>query len=334
MEDLKLPGGFVTHFFVMLSTLMALSFCSSDTLAWEGPAQSPGASLSSFFHPATYVAGTLSGTTGETAIQDSHFRGNIVAVNNKKDTLQIIARQKRLQVGQEMGLAGTDQKIPGQLWSMDLGPSYSHRLEGGDSVGFMSSVGSASNIPFHSYREVSLQATGTYLLHTDALHSWVFLLSYNNNGSFAPGIPFPFAAYVSVNPANHTVICYGIPSFIAWKPSEDWSLKMLYILPVTTQAEITYQFLKPFKAHLGFDYAPQIWFRADREDVRRRLFFDQKKASLGVKAVFNDRLYFDLTGSHAYGRRIYESRRYLDRKTPKTNLAPSFQVESELAYRF
>ena len=72
------------------------------------------------------------------------------------------------------------------------------------------SVGSASDVPFHSIHETIFSAAARYEIPSKERNSWVFLLNYSNNRTFLNNVPLPGVALPmrrkkprAVRPAAH-----------------------------------------------------------------------------------------------------------------------------------
>jgi hypothetical protein len=319
---------------LFLVLMFSLLFVSALSWGWDGPPQEPGAVVAGLFRPTNFLDGSLQGVLGNTPLTDSRFRANYVLLKGDRDTVQANARIQRFHLGEDLPLAGSPVPVPHNLWTMDAGLGYMHRLESGGDLGLNVSGGSNSDRPFNSRHELNLSVTGLYRLPVDPLHAWIFSLSYAVARSFAGGRPFPGIAYFVRNPDANIQMLIGIPTLIAWQPTADWNFRLLYIFPTHMSAEASYRFYSSFKAHVGFDWLSQAWLRADRPDPGNRLIFDQKKATAGVRFPIGEDFMLDLFGGYAFDQKIFEARSIFAHNVTKTDLAPGTFLEAEVGYRF
>ena len=301
---------------------------------WDGPAPLPGGGVATLFGPTSFVDGSVQGVLGDTPLNDTRLRGNYVLFQKDKETVQVNARLQRFHLGEDIPLTGSPQPVPDDLWMVDFGASYRHKLDASGDWGVIVEGGSNSDHPFHSIHEVVFQLTGTYRLPVDRRHAWLFFLNYSTARSFAPGIPLPGVAYLSIDPGTRTQILYGLPFFAAWQPTDDWNLSLLYLIPTVIRTKISYRFYGPLKVRVGFDWHPQSWLRADRPDTNRRLIFDQKKATAGLKCPIGEDLVLDLDAGFAFDQKFFEAKSLLSRGVTKTALSDGAFVRAEIAYRF
>jgi hypothetical protein len=312
---------------------LTIGLSSATALAWDGPPQTLGAALGNLIRPTSYVDGNIFGLFGNTPYSDSRFRLNIVAFDDDKNTVQLNGLGQRFHLDEDLPLGGTNSTVPRDLWTTNVGATYSHKLEHGD-WGAIVSVGSASDLPFHSLQEDTISVTGTYRHEVDPLHSWIFFLNYATNRAFAPNVPLPGVAYLVVNPDAHTVISWGLPFFIAWQPDKDWSFHALYFIPTLISTQVEYQFHEPLKLHLGFDWMPQTWLPANRPTDTDRLILDQMKLSLGLKSPLGQDAYFDLITGFAFDQQIFEAESLFSSGVTKTSISAAAFVQGEIAYKF
>src|SRR5258708_1637841 len=98
-------------------------------------------------------------------------------------------------------LPDTGQPFPEHLWNVVGGATYRHLFEDDSMIGGSLSVGSASDQPFHSSRELVGSLTAFYRLALEGRDSWLFFLSYSNNRDYANSVPIPGIEYL-YNPSR------------------------------------------------------------------------------------------------------------------------------------
>ena len=53
--------------------------------------------------------------------------------------------------------------------------------------------------------------------------------------------------------------------------------------PDHVSSEVSYRLVGPVRTYAGFDWGQETWLRADRDDNSDRLFYDEKKWSMGFR---------------------------------------------------
>lgn len=317
---------------------VALILSGFNAQAWDGPASAPGAGLAGLFRPETYIGGSFEQTGGAETITDSRFRANAVVSGGPptmaNELWQVNARYALLQVPSEISLPKSARKVPHELTNVQFGGTYDRNLPDGDNVGAILSVGSESDVAFQSIHEMVFQATGSYRVKSDELHSWIFLLNYSSNRSFAPNIPLPGVAYVAVYPEKRLVVSYGMPFFVSWKMTENLALRFIYFIPYNMNLDLTYGISRAVKVHAGFDWLSQAWLRANRETLADRIIFDRKHVDAGVKVSLGESYYMDTRAGLAFDQRFFEAQSILARDVAERYLPASAFVAVELARKF
>lgn len=322
---------------LFLVLIFSSLFVSALSWGWDGPSLEPDEFLLSMvglFRPTNFLDGSFQDVLGNTPLTDSRFRANYVLLKGDRDTVQANARVQRFHLGEDLPLAGSPDPVPHDLWTIDAGLGYMHRLDSGGDLGLNVGGGSSSDRPFYSRREINTSVRGIYRLPVDELHAWIFSLRFSVAESFAGGRPFPGIAYSIRDPKAHFQMLIGLPSLLDWEPTPDWNLRLFYMFPTHIRSELSYRFYSSLKAHLGFDWLSQAWLRADRPDPGNRLIFDQKKATAGIKFPLGEAFMLDLFGGYAYDQKIFEARSIRSAGVTKTDLSPATFLEAEVGYRF
>jgi len=224
--------------------------------------------------------------------------------------------------------------IPRDLWNVETGADFRRALADRRGWGVSASVGSASDEPYHSLHETTLKATGNYHIPSGRDNSWLFFLAYSNNRHFANNVPFPGAAYLVRAPEHGLDAVIGLPFFaVRYRPAPRWSGKLAVFGPDNVSAELAYQLPAAVETYAGFDWNQREWLRADRPDNSQRLFFDEKRWSLGLRCPLRQGLRMDLSGGYEFGRRLYESTRARSSGLPEADLDPAWTIGAKLSLR-
>ena len=161
--------------------------------------------------------------------------------------------------------------------------------------------------------------------------SWLFFLAYSNNRHFANNVPFPGAAYLVRAPEHGLDAVIGLPFFaVRYRPAPRWSGKLAVFGPDNVSAEWACLALKPAQAYAGFDWNQREWLRAHREDNKQRLFYDEKKWTLGTRFPLPWKVRMDLAGAYEFNRRIYEDSRARSSGVPAVDFKPAWSFQAKV----
>lgn len=198
--------------------------------------------------------------------------------------------------------------------------SLRHRLKD-DKFWFSSlSYGSASDRPFKDSRDNTL--TINYIQKVNS--KWFIAANYSNNRTFLNNIPLPGFIYVKEMSREKSLVI-GFPFvFILTPLAEHWSLRYLGFIPWTHRLRFLYTKAPFIKPYIGFEQAPQNYFRAGREDADDRFFWFERKIVTGIEGGLNRSLKFDLGGGLAFDRQFFEARNFSQSK--------DFLINAENAY--
>ncbi|MEI8348416.1 MAG: hypothetical protein WCG27_13185 [Pseudomonadota bacterium] len=223
--------------------------------------------------------------------------------------------------------------IPRNLYHADGTISYT-RFKGRDNWGVSVTGGSSSNKPFYSIKETDLQSTAIYRHYIDDKRTIIFLLNYSNNRAFLNNIPIPGVLYATEFTSKFGG-AFGIPILYLWaRPIDNMMINLLLLPPYLLQVRASYAFAGPWQVYSFFNMFPKSYFVAERTDRWQRLFFDEKKVSLGVKGPVNDWMALDLSAGYAFDRRFFLGNRYTDRDKNPREMSHNLFFSAEAKFTF
>jgi len=269
------------------------------------------------------------------AILENHVRGSFLAHKTSSGAWSIQQSAGWFHLSGTPLISPTGPAVPRDLWDIETGARYRHRLGERREWGLSASVGSASDDPFHSINETTFRVTGTYRIPSRRSNSWLFFLAYSNNRHFANRVPLPGAAYLLHAPDQGLDAVVGLP-FLAlnYRPTPDWSGRLRIFGPDNISAEWGYLGWKPLETYSGYDWSQRQWLRAGRADNSQRLFFDEKKWSLGVRFPVGHELHADLAALYEFDRRFYESVRAVHGGIPEADLNATWSFQAKLSAKW
>jgi len=231
-------------------------------------------------------------------------------------------------------LPDTGGKFPATLWDTRVGTLYRQRFDNGWTGGGAVSLGSASDRPFASSKEMELQATVFTRIPDGGKNAWLLLLSYSNNREFMNNIPLPSLGYW-FEPTESYRIILGIPFvMLEIKPVKNLTLEFFYLPVRTVHAGVSYRIAGPFKIYTAFDWRHESWFRSDRTDDDYRLFYYEKRGTAGVEWELAKGMTLDLSGGYSFDRFYFEGKDYGDRGRNRLDVNNGPFASVRLGYRF
>jgi hypothetical protein len=222
------------------------------------------------------------------------------------DALRLTAGVRNSLFSTDAVLPDTGRPFPSNLWNVNLGLSYNHRFDNGWTGGLLTSLGSASDQPFHSIHEMSVGLGGflTVSARNDR-DAWMFSLLYSSAGTL--NFPIPGVAYVW-NPSDDLRVSIGLPLSVMWRPVEDLTLNVSYFPLTNARALATYRLANPVRVYGGYEFLNEAYFLADRVNTQDRFFGFEQRLLGGVRWDVWRHAVLDLNAGYAFDRHYGEGR--------------------------
>lgn len=235
-----------------------------------------------------------------------YFQGAVPVYTSGPNTFVLTGHYDETRVHTNAILPTTMQAFPTQLISAALGVNYFRQLDNGRVAGVVLDVGSASDKPFNSGREILASGTAFLLTPRDENSSWFVGVNASTNSQVLYGIPIPGGGYF-YHPSENLQAIVGFPfSVVSWKPAPDWQLQYVYAFLTTMHARAVYQPTQQWQAYAGFDWTNENWRRAERVDENAHFFYYEKKLSTGFVWWFRPKVGLELSGGYAFDRYFSE----------------------------
>ncbi len=251
--------------------------------------------------------------------QDASVGGNVY--EDGQDTLVAFIDARSVLFHTDAFLKDSQRPFPNQLWELVAGLSYSRRTEDDWIVGGGVSVGSPSDRPFHSCREIVPSMNG--FLRMPAARegdAWLFSVSWVPVSLIR--FPLPGVAY-EWNPTEQLQVAAGVPFSIVWKPTDRFRFDVGWMPPFQTRAQATYRLFDHVDVFAGFESINEAYLLADRVDRRDFFYSYEKRLPAGVRFRFGDHCLLDLSGGYLFDRIYFTSRSFTDESRDRLHVAPS-----------
>jgi len=197
-------------------------------------------------------------------------------------------------------LPDSGQLFPKSLWEVSLGIGYLHRFDNGWSAGILPRIGTISDKPFESTRELNLSAIA--FVRAPAFYEgdfWNFTLFYFPNSQVP--FPIPGVAY-EWNPNPDLRINIGLPFNVRWRFAPDWQFDFGYRPLTQITSRLSWEPRPGFKPYAGFDWDNEGYYLVGRPNRRDLFFLQEKRLTGGVRFDLSQRLTLDLSGGYAFDR--------------------------------
>ena len=232
-------------------------------------------------------------------------------------------------------LPSTQQPFPSDLWNIGLGTGYRHLFDNGWISGGSVSVGSASDQPFHSIREMTVSTTGFTRMPSGDRNAWVFGAAMSSNSQVLPYIPIPFAAYL-YNPNKDFQAMIGFPfANMVYRPVENLTLMMSYALLTNFHVRATYQIAKSWSVYTALDFDNENYWLANRPATDQRFFYYNDRLSAGSQVVFSRNVLLQFSAGYIFDRYYFESSSATSNTDfNRVNIEPGAFIQAHVQVRF
>lgn len=235
-----------------------------------------------------------------------YFQGAVPVYSKGPDTWLLTAHLDATKVNTNAILPTTMQAFPTQLFNVAFGANYFHQFEGGKVGGIIFDVGTASDKPFESGRDILASGTGFLLTPRDDVSSWFVGVHASTNSQVLYGIPIPGGG-LYYHPSEDFQAIVGFPfSLFSWNVTRDWQLQYVYAFLTTMHARAVYQPTNDWQIYAGFDWTNENWRRAERVDERAHFFYYEKKLATGFLWWFRPNVGLEISGGYAFDRYFTE----------------------------
>jgi len=228
-------------------------------------------------------------------------------------------------------LPGARRRFPRRLYNAQVGASFVWPLPPG---AYNVTIGSASDRPFDSNDEVTVDATWLIGCPTGEDSWWAVFLNWQNNRDYLNRCLVPGFVW-GHQEGEWLTLALGFPAnALAWRPSDRLELAASYVFPRSVYTEVRYRLWKGLKIYAGFDWTSQRYFLHDRLRSRDRLWYLEKRLSVGLRWHVSENLFFDAAGGYAFDRLWFEGETYEDRGLNRLNIADGAFLSFQFGARF
>lgn len=210
----------------------------------------------------------------------------------------------RLDIGGSAMLPDSNVVLPDQLWKIQAGTIHMRQLDNGWRIGAMLSVGSASDEPFASIKEMTAMAVGFVNVPSGERNAWNFSLLY----APASQLPFPIpgVAY-DWHASDEVQVKIGVPFSVQYRPTEQTTLTATY-MPLTNVRLFARQKMgAAWQVYAGYEVTNDTYFLAERINPDDRLYLFDQRLRMGLERKLLLGLNADVSAAYVFDREIFQA---------------------------
>ena len=200
-------------------------------------------------------------------------------------------------------LPDTGQAFPENLWDVSLGLRYARQLNDGWMAGGGLSIGSASDHPFATIREMNVGMNAMLRMPQGEHNAWIFSLMYSPTSE----LPFPVPGVAfNYNPSPQFHANIGLPFLVTWRPTDEWQFQASYMLIRTIHLKGLYRITDRFSAFAAYDWSNENYMLLDRPEANDRFFLYDQRVSLGLQALLARHWTAAVSAGYVFDRFMFE----------------------------
>lgn len=253
------------------------------------------------------------------SITENNLRLSIPVYKSDTQTVSTSLSNSLLHLDKGVTLS-SGLKLPSDFYRSEVGLQYTRRMEGQKSYGFQGNFGYTGD-EFNSETQ-SYSFNANYSYPGSKGGHWVLMLIFSNNNPLGDGVPIPGFFYIHRTPTFTGV--FGLPVMsMQWTPVNPWSFSLSALGPVI-RSEASYGTIDETQYFLGLSWNQQRYMLSERKEEDDRLTFEEKRAELGLRRPFGDKVYAELKVGYAFDRSIYMGEKLFDKAGGEAGLGNSW----------
>jgi hypothetical protein len=284
------------------------------------------------YNAAYYPTRPVSGQNTDLSLFRQNLSLGVPVWRDGTDTLLLTGGVRNTIFSTDARLPDSGRPFPDALWNVTAGLQYLHKFENGWTAGGGFSVGSASDKPFNSLREMIANVNAFVRIPTfnerDAVLLGVF---YSPAGNL--NFPVPALAYIW-NPTERFRMSIGLPFSITWRPTDDLTFAMSYVPVVNLNARVTYRVVEDVFVYGAFEWLNEAYFLAGRADRQDRFLVFEKRLVGGVRWDFWKHGALEVNAGYAFDRDFGVSRNTISNLRDRVDVSPGAFLGASFRLRF
>ena len=241
-----------------------------------------------------------------------------------------IGKFQRMELDTAAILPDSNRPAPTQLWNFAAGTMNIRKFSGDRTAGAMVLVGSASDHPFATGREITVTALGFY--HTPARNprdSWNFSVFYSPVGQIP--YPLPGVAYVW-RPNPYFTANIGLPMSFSYRPTDTLSITASYTPLTTFNLLVRQQLGYKFGLYGGYQVTNNGYFLSERTTYGERFYVFDQRVGIGIDRPLGRGFIIDLSGAYLFDRQLFQATTFAGERTDQINIDPGVGLTLNLMW--
>lgn len=302
----------------------------SDNRPGMGLGMGDGGNRSPFRMSATWLpARTLKNSPGEFAMDSELVSLGFPLQIDERGIWLGLAGVERLGIGTSAFFPQTGLALPDELWDIEFGVMRIEELGDGWRGGGMARVGSPSDRPFDSLRDMTVTLLAFVTIPSGERDAWNLSLFYSPTGQIV--FPIPGVAYVW-RPSDSFQMNIGIPFSFEYRPTEEWLISASY-RPLTNVECMARRSLGwNWSVYASYRTVNETYWLSERTDDRERTYFYDQRLSLGLQRSLGPQWQLDFAASYVFDRQIFQAEKFSGTRNGELDIDPGLGATLSLSW--
>ncbi len=254
--------------------------------------------------------------------------------HNDHEAWYVLGGNKTTRFNSDIVLPDTGRELPSAFYEPYAGLAYRRKLENDWIFSGVFEVGSASDKPFDTWEEYTVDFTTTLQTPIENGKAWLFFLNFSANREFAPGVPLPGFAYYW-KPDETFITVAGLPfTMIFWHPVKPVTLQASWFPVRNVDTTLSLYFGKDTALYTGFYWQNDQFLLSGRNRDEDRLDYYRKEIRLGLRHDFNEAISIDTYAGYQFDRFLFEGEDWDDRGYNRVELGESPVFAINTSWKF
>lgn len=226
---------------------------------------------------------------------------------------------EHLELGGSAILPDSLQPLPDELWQISLGTMHRLELDNGWQVGSLFTIGTASDVPFGSWRDMTLTAVGFVEVPASDRDAWSFSLFYSTTSQLP--FPLPGVAYVW-RPSENFTANIGVPFSLWYQPTETLTFTASYRPLTNFSVRATQSIAAYWKLYTTYQIVNETYWLDERQVNNERLYLFDQRVAIGLERELPFGFSLDLSAAYLFDRRLFQAESFSDERRDVLNIEP------------
>jgi Domain of unknown function (DUF6268) len=219
--------------------------------------------------------------------------------------------------------------VPEHLWKILGGVMNFRDLDNGWKTATILKVGSVSDQPFASIRDMTVTVIGSLEIPFRERDAWNFSLYYSPTSQLP--FPLPGLAYVW-RPSDQLRANIGIPFSWQYQPTETFSVVGSYFPITDVNLMARQQLSENWTVYGGYQIVNDAYWLNERLDDNERLYLFDQRLTIGLQRKLVLGFSMDVSGGYVFDRRVFQAEGFSDSRRDEIEIDPGAMGAVQLSW--